>query len=82
MSLPLSTKQQATLRALGNSGKTTAEIRVLVGVGKGAAVMLQSLYQQGLISYVGGPGVKSGKGKWNLTDRGKSAAARLGGPYP
>jgi Mn-dependent DtxR family transcriptional regulator len=72
---PLSAKQRATLVFLTRDPASTAEIGLAIGVTKGAGTMLRSLHQQGLIAYVGGRGVKIGRGTWRLTDRGHAVAA-------
>lgn len=74
----LSAQQQATVRLLGNVGKTAKQIATAVGV-KSVGAMLQSLHQQGYIRYHGGKGVKLGRGLWKLTNRGKTLARELGG---
>jgi DNA-binding MarR family transcriptional regulator len=72
---PLSTKQRLVLRHLVDAPATTSEIARAAGTSKGTGSMIQSLHQQGLVAYVGGPGVRVGRGKWRLTDRGRAVAA-------
>lgn len=76
----LSTKQQQAVRFLGGDSATTKQIARHCGLRSGQ-VMLQSLYQQGYITFVGRPGKGVGSGRWSLTDRGKNLARELGGPH-
>lgn len=75
MTLPLSKHQHAALKALALSALTTHEIGVIIGTTRGTGTLLQTLYQQGLVRYVGGPGIRVGKGRWQLTDRGRERVA-------
>lgn len=71
---PISNHQRATLRYLMDQRRTVVEIKSAVGLKSGLQSMLASLHQQGMIRYVGGAGVKLGKGWWELTARGRTIA--------
>lgn len=71
---PISTVQRATLRFLREQRRTVAEIKTAMNVNGGVQGMLQSLNQQGMIRYVGGPGIRLGHGWWELTVRGRTIA--------
>lgn len=74
MKQQLSKKQFDVLTLLLERTATTKQIGLAVDTSKGTGTMLQSLYQQGLITYKGGTGVKPGMGRWTLTERGTQAA--------
>jgi hypothetical protein len=71
VTLPLSKHQHAALEALAREPLTTRELAAAIGTKQGTGGLLQALYQQGLVRYVGGPGVRMGKGHWEVTDRGR-----------
>lgn len=75
--LALSAHQQAALVALMIRPLTTRELGKAVGTTRGTGSLLQVLYQRGLVRYVGGRGVRPGKGQWQITDFGKAIAVAV-----
>lgn len=79
--LTLSSHQLGALRALRDGPRTAEEIRVAAGIDilPGALpTVLRSLHQRSLIVYVGGRGVKAGRGQWRLTTHGISMLREFG----
>lgn len=73
----LSSQQQVVIDALSRlRWMTSLEVAEVLKLARPPAVLLQSLFQRGLIRYVGGPGVKVGKGKWELTKSGNTLVTR------
>ena len=79
--LPLSPHQLGALRALRDGPRTAEEIRAAAGIDilPGALpTVLRALHQRSLIAYVGGRGIKVGRGRWRLTLHGTTMLRDLG----
>lgn len=80
-SLPLSTQQLDALRALRDGPRTAVEIRAVAGIDilpSALPTVLRALSQRCLIAYVGGRGIKVGRGQWRLTAHGVAMLRQLG----
>ena len=72
--MTLSSYQVRALEMLSREPANSKDIARHCGV-KSGQTMLQSLCSQGLIAYVGGPGIVVGRGKWRITERGRTVYA-------
>ncbi len=83
MSLPLSATQLDVLRAISREVQlTTEEIQRELGLAGGMPTVMRSLNQRGAIAYVGGRGVRVGRGKWRLTAHGIDLLRQCGESPP
>lgn len=73
MALPLSARQYQILAIIDAAPTSTRELDEVTGTHN--AEVLKSLNQQGSIAYVGGIGVRQGRGKWRITDHGRKQLA-------
>lgn len=81
MMLPLSAQQLDVLRLLRDEPRTAAELTTTLAARDLPSAMpscLRALNQRCLIKYVGGRGVKLGRGRWSLTAHGIATLRELG----
>lgn len=74
--LPLSSRQYQVLAIIDAHPTSTRDLDKATG--SRCTEVLKSLNQQGSIKYVGGIGVRQGRGKWCITERGRKQLC--GGP--